>query len=180
MDTLVLDPGYQPVARVTWMRAITLIWAGKVEVVEEYQDWTVHSVTVELAVPSVVRFIRGVRAHRQHVRFSREQVFARDGGRCQYCLRALTRPTATYDHVIPRMQGGRTCWENIVIACVRCNQRKGGRTPQEARMVLARAPVKPAQMTQGVRITFDPGMPVTWRAWLRDHQYWNGELEQDS
>ncbi len=82
MDTLVLDVGYTPVARVCWTRAITLWWAGKVEVVEQYEDWTVRSVTVELQVPAVVRFVKGMRPRKQRVRFSRETVFARDGGRC--------------------------------------------------------------------------------------------------
>src|SRR5262249_12704835 len=123
VDTLVLDTGYQPVARVPWMRAVALIWSGKVEVVEEYADWTVRSVTVELKVPCVVRFLRGVRGVNRGIRFSRENVFARDGGRCQYCQRRVARPEATYDHVTPRSQGGHTRWENIVIACLPCNQK---------------------------------------------------------
>ena len=180
MDTLVLDVGYTPVARVCWNRAITLWWAGKVEVVETYEDWTVRSVTVELQVPAVVRFVRGMRPHKQRVRFSRETVFARDGGRCQYCNRQLARPNATYDHVTPRALGGRTGWENIVIACVRCNQRKGGRTPAQAGMTLAKVPVRPnTPPHDGMRFTYQPGMPAQWRAWLRDYVYWNGELEQD-
>ena len=47
------------------------------------------------------------------------------------------------DHVIPRMLGGRTSWENVVCSCVDCNRRKGGRTPQQARIRLKRVPSKP-------------------------------------
>jgi 5-methylcytosine-specific restriction endonuclease McrA len=178
METLVLDTGYQPVARVPCMRAVTLLFSGKVEVIETYADWTVRSVTVELQVPSVVRFLRGVRGRKRAIRFSRENVFARDAGRCQYCGRRVARPEATYDHVVPRAQGGHTRWENIVIACLPCNQRKGGRTPAEARMKLLSVPVKPAHLPEGLRFTYTPGMPAAWRAWLRDFSYWNGALEE--
>lgn len=129
METLVLNAGYQPVARITWQRAITLLFLGKVEVIDEYEDRTIRSVSFEVKMPSVVRFLRMLTRRKPVVRFSRENVFARDQGQCQYCGTRLTRAESTYDHVVPRSQGGRTNWENIVIACVPCNQRKGGRTP---------------------------------------------------
>jgi 5-methylcytosine-specific restriction endonuclease McrA len=129
----------------------------------------------------VIRFLRAMRGKRRAVRFSRENVYARDLGRCQYCGGKVPRPESTYDHVIPRSQGGHTRWENIVIACLKCNQKKGGRTPQQASMRLRSTPVRPAKLPESVKITFgyEPGMPVAWRAWLRDLSYWNGELETD-
>src|SRR5512147_2680397 len=102
MDTLVLSHAFEPVARVAWQKAITLLFEGKVEVIEEYQDRTVRSVTLELKVPSIIRFLRKIRLRRRAVRFSRENVFARDGGACQYCGRRLRRAEATWDHVVPR------------------------------------------------------------------------------
>src|SRR3954469_10212403 len=135
MQTLVLDAGYTPVARVSWQRAVTLLWEGKVEVVESY-DHVVRSVTIEVQVPAVVRFLRIVRARKKGIRFSRENVYARDAGRCQYCGVRVARSDFTYDHVLPRAQGGLTCWENIVVCCTPCNQKKGGRTPAQARLVL--------------------------------------------
>ena len=101
--------------------------------------------------------------------------------RCQYCCYVVPRPEATYDHVVPRAQGGKTTWENVVIACVPCNQKKGGRTPSQAGMRLASTPVKPKKLPESVRITlgWQPGMPSSWRSWLRDFSYWNGELEND-
>ncbi|HZH04726.1 MAG TPA: HNH endonuclease, partial [Myxococcaceae bacterium] len=61
METLVLSATYEPVARVSWQRAITLIFTGRAEVIEEYEDRLVRSVTVEFRMPSVVRFLRAVR-----------------------------------------------------------------------------------------------------------------------
>lgn len=179
-ETLVLSQSYEPVARVPWQRAITLLWEGKVEVVEEYEDWTVKSVTLEFKVPSVIRFLKKVFGRKRAVKFSRENVYARDNGRCQYCSTKVARPEATYDHVLPRSQGGQTRWENIVIACVPCNQKKGGRTPEQAGMKLLSTPVKPKKLPDTVRVTFtyQKGMPASWANWLRSVSYWNGELEQ--
>lgn len=181
METLVLSQSYEPVARVPWQRAITLIWEGKVEVVEEYEDWTVKSVTLEFKVPSVIRFLKKVFGRKRAVKFSRENVYARDGGRCQYCSTKVARAESTYDHVVPRTQGGHTRWENIVISCSPCNQRKGGRTPEQARMKLLSVPVKPKKLPDTVRLTFtfQKNMPESWRTWLRSAVYWSEELEQD-
>ena len=180
METLVLNATYEPVARVTWQRAISLLFSGKVEVVEEYDDKTIRSVTFEVRMPSVVRFIRMLKRRKPVIRFSRENVYARDQGKCQYCLRKITRAEATYDHVVPRAQGGRTGWDNIVIACVPCNQSKGGRTPEQARMKLSVRPQKPAKLPDTLRLTFtwEKGMPQSWKNWLRDMTYWHGELDE--
>jgi 5-methylcytosine-specific restriction endonuclease McrA len=180
METLVLSPGYEPVARVHWQRAITLLFAGKVEVVEEYEDKEIRSVTFSIKMPSVVRFLKAIRGKRKAIKFSRENVYTRDQGRCQYCANKVPRSEATYDHVVPRSQGGKTEWTNIVIACVDCNQKKGGKTPEQAKMRIRTVPVRPKKLPD-VRITifFHKGMPDSWRTWLRDFSYWNGELEHD-
>jgi 5-methylcytosine-specific restriction endonuclease McrA len=180
METLVLNPGYEPVARVPWQRAVTLLFLGKVEVVEEYGDKEIRSVTFVFKMPSVVRLFRALRGARKAIKFSRENVYARDGGRCQYCGAGVRRDEITYDHVVPRAQGGTTTWENIVTACVGCNQKKGGKTPEQAGMKLRSTPVKPKKLPDAFRVTFAfrKGMPETWRAFLRDFSYWNSELEE--
>lgn len=180
METLVLSAGYEPVARVHWQRAVALLFQGKVEVVEEYDDKEIRSITFTLKMPSVVRFLRAIRGKKKAVKFSRQNVYARDGGRCQYCVSKVARFEATYDHVVPRAHGGKTTWENIVIACVPCNQRKGGRTPAQAGMRLKTSPVRPKKLPEllSVTFTFQPGMPDSWRTWLRDIAYWNAELEE--
>src|SRR5262245_53484624 len=182
METLVLSATYEPVARVTWQRAITLLWQNKVEVVEEYADREIRAVSVTVKMPSVIRFLRALRSRRRAVKFSRENVYIRDRGRCQYCGRRVVRFDATYDHVVPRKLGGLTTWENIVIACVACNQRKGGRSPDAANMRLLATPMKPAKLPDAYRftLTFRSGMPASWRQWLQDHDYWTTELDNDN
>ena len=180
METLVLSQSYEPVARISWQRALVLLWQGKVEVVEEYEDRLIRSVTVELRMPSVIRFLRMSRKGARGLKFSRDNVYLRDKCSCQYCGRKVSRPEATYDHVTPRAQGRRTHWENIVIACVPCNQKKGGRMPLQAGMVLRSVPEKPRKLPGSVQLTFayDKGMPVSWRKFLRDVAYWHSELEE--
>ncbi len=179
METLVLNQSYEPVARISWQRAVMLLWQGKVEVVEEY-DQPIRSVTLEIRMPSIIRFLRGSRRKGRGIKFSRDNVYMRDNCRCQYCSRKVSRPEATYDHVVPRAQGGRTTWENIVIACVPCNQAKGGRTPEQAAMKLLSRPEKPRKMAGTVQLSFvyEKGMPLPWKKFLRDVAYWHTELEE--
>lgn len=178
METLVLSPGYEPVARVHWQRAVSLLFMGKVEVVEEYEDQEVRSVTFAIKMPSVVRFLNKITHRKKAIKFSRENVYARDSGKCQYCAKSVPRHEATYDHVLPRSKGGLTTWENIVICCMGCNQAKGHRTPEQAKMKLLSHPVRPKKLPEmRITISWKKGMPDAWATWLRSAHYWNAELE---
>lgn len=185
-ETLVLSPSYEFMTRISWQRAITLYFQGKIEILESYEDKWLRSITVSIQMPSVVRFLKALRGRHKVVRFSRENMFLRDGGRCQYgsapkCPGKLKREDATYDHVIPRAQGGRTTWENVVISCLPCNQMKGNRTPAQAKMHLRVQPTRPKKPPDShITLTWRRGMPENWRGWLRDHIYWNGELDNEN
>jgi 5-methylcytosine-specific restriction endonuclease McrA len=174
-STLVLDQGYQPHRIVSWQRAVLMLFDGKVEVVEEYDD-DVRSVTISIKMPSVVRLLRAVRGKRG-VKFSRMNVAIRDGFKCQYCARKLPLGQLTYDHVVPRAFGGLTNWENIVMACFPCNGRKGHRSPSQIGMKLLKQPVRPSWLPV-VAFKVDPSLsiPETWLNWV----YWHGKLEEDA
>jgi 5-methylcytosine-specific restriction endonuclease McrA len=178
METLVLDQSYLPVARVHWQRAVTLFFMGKVEIVDEYEDKEIRAVTFAMKMPSVVRFIRSIRSKKKAVKFSRENVYSRDHGKCQYCGKVTPRHEATYDHVLPRAAGGKTEWTNVVISCYSCNQKKASRTPEQAGMRLRSTPVRPKTLPDiRVTIVWRKGDPDSWRAFMRDFAYWNTELE---
>jgi 5-methylcytosine-specific restriction endonuclease McrA len=132
-------------------------------------------------MPSVVRFLRALRGRRKVVKFSRENVYTRDKGRCQYCDVKVTRAEFTYDHVVPKSRGGKTEWTNVVCSCVPCNQTKKNRTPVQAGMRLRVEPVKPKKLPDTISLTFTwrEGMPDGWKSWLRDMSYWHGELDAD-
>lgn len=181
MDCLVLNAAWEPVARVELRRAVRLWLKQKAEVIESYEDRRIG--VNEWKVPSVVRLVKAIRRNPRQVKFSRENVYARDGGCCQYCSRKVRRDDFTYDHVIPRSQGGQTSWTNVAVSCPPCNQRKGGRTPEQAGMKLRSVPRKPKahELPERLlyRIEWRPGMPDTWRAYMRDTTYWKGEMQSD-
>ncbi|MFN0199503.1 MAG: HNH endonuclease [Planctomycetaceae bacterium] len=114
---------------------------------EEYNpddDW-VQAVNFFIQVPRIVRLVKYDRYPRNAVKFNRRNVFLRDENCCQYCGNRFGAQNLSLDHVVPRSQGGLTTWENVVCACLRCNIRKGGRTPLEAGMLLRTVPIKPAR-----------------------------------
>ena len=166
---LLLNATYEPLKVVDWRKAITLWCQGKVEVISVY-DREVHSVSLTLKLPSVVRLRHyvAIRRHVNLVPFSRANIYARDDHTCQYCGRTLPVDTLTLDHVVPVRYGGRKDWENIATSCVRCKRRKGGRTPGEAGMTLIRAPRRPVRPAP-VRIAV--GLREAPESWL-DYLYW--------
>jgi 5-methylcytosine-specific restriction endonuclease McrA len=173
--TLVLSQGYEPIKVIPWQRAITLLFLGKVEVLEEY-DHDIRSVSIVIKVPAVVRLLRAFRRHAKPVKFSRVNIYARDHYRCQYCGKRASMHELTYDHVVPRSQGGRTEWTNIVTCCYECNRRKGGRTPKQAGMHLSSQPTQPNWVPAVVIRISTRSVPEAWR----DYLYWTGELSREA
>lgn len=137
---LVLNQNYEPLNVCNTRRAFVLLIHGKAEVLEEGKG-LLRSPSSSYPCPSVIRLVYLIRRPRPQTRLTRREVFQRDDFTCMYC--GVQAHDLTLDHVIPRYRGGRHTWENLVSACKRCNHRKAGRTPQEARMRLLREPVHP-------------------------------------
>lgn len=137
-------------------------------------DW-VRSVNFEIEAPRVLRLLQYDRAPRQRVRLNRRNLFARDNNRCQYCGKRFATSELSIDHVVPTCRGGQTTWDNVVCACVRCNVRKGGRTPSEANMKLHKKPVRP---TRSPMLSIKLGNPkyASWKAFV-DSAYWSVDLQ---
>lgn len=161
--TLLLSPMYEPVATISWRKAITLLVLSKVEVMEQYER-NVRSATVAIRLPCVVRLIRRFRRQRQRVRFSKQNLFARDRWTCQYCGRRQPVERLTQDHVLPRALGGKTCWENVVTACADCNSRKADRTLEQAGLRLRRAPRRPDWVPL-LLLQLGEDAPTSWRTY---------------
>jgi 5-methylcytosine-specific restriction endonuclease McrA len=165
---LVLNASFEPLHIVSWQRAMQLLFQGKVEVVEE-SDHEVRTVRFTIKVPAVLRLLTYVPIkNKKHiVRFSRSNIFIRDNHVCQYCGAKFAKTHLTLDHVVPIVQGGKKCWENIVTACKPCNQRKGGRTPHQAGLQLVRKPHRPSWLPSA---TFQMGVSITperWKIYLK-------------
>ena len=166
MRTLLLTPWMAPQKVIPWERAVVLVVLGKVDVLEQY-DEAIRSPSLELRTPAVVRLKKAGRATKQSVRFSRINVYTRDGFRCQYCGEKKEMRELNYDHVVPRHRGGKTAWENIVTSCYACNDRKGSRTPEEAGMTLRRKPFKPSSLpVASVLPARRSEMPEAWLPYL--------------
>jgi 5-methylcytosine-specific restriction endonuclease McrA len=162
MRTLLLTPWMAPQKVISWERAVVLVVLGKVDVLEQY-DEAIRSPSLEIRTPAVVRLKNAGRATKQSVRFSRINVYTRDGFRCQYCGEKKGMRELNYDHVIPRVRGGKTVWENIVTSCYACNDRKGSRTPEEAGMNLRKKPFKPSSLPVAPVLRVDRSeMPEAW------------------
>ena len=161
---LLLSSGYEPLRIISWQNAISMFFLGKVEVLEEYEQ-DIRSVSLVIKCPAVVRLLRYIRVGRKSPPLSRGNILARDNFTCQYCSKDLSSREATLDHVVPRSQGGKTTWENIVCACGSCNRRKGGRTPREARMKLLKKPIKPDWLPV-LHIKLHGNVPEAWQLFL--------------
>jgi 5-methylcytosine-specific restriction endonuclease McrA len=180
---LLIDAAMQPIAVVSLKAALTKLysseerkrsdaWFGKPSVIAYSEDGALVGVRKDIPVPSIIQLGRVVPQHRQRVRFCRKSIFARDEFTCQYCGCEFKAEKLTYEHVVPRAQGGKTCWENVVTACVDCNQRKANRTPEQANMKLLCKPAKPSYVMQvKARIDYRQ-MPKEWA------QYWTVTLDR--
>src|ERR1700746_4139756 len=138
--TLLLNASYEPLRIISRKKALTLLFAGKVEVIEEY-DQQVHAITFAIKLPSIIRLLKYVRVKNlNRVKFSRANIYARDDYTCQYCGKKFPPEDLRFDHVTPVALGGQKRWDNIVAACFRCNHRKSGRPPDEGGMRPVRQP----------------------------------------
>ena len=108
----------------------------------EQGEW-IRSVHFNLQVPRVVRLYKYDKVPKYSLRFNRRNLFARDSNTCQYCGKHHALSQLSFDHVVPRSRGGKTSWENVVCCCLKCNSKKGDRTPEKAGMSLVRVPAKP-------------------------------------
>ncbi len=190
-NVLVLNRIYMAIRVVNVRRALTLLYRDCAEVITiedgryvnyEFDAWCevsqllaldkqhgeeyIQAVNFEIQVPRLVRLTRYDKIPKSTVRFNRKNVFARDDHACQYC--GQKRPTSqlSLDHVVPRSQGGKTNWSNIVCCCLGCNSRKGGRTPDQANMKLLTKPVMP-RTNPAISLAIEEPKYEIWKSFVQ-------------
>ena len=142
-SVLVLNVTYEPLNVVSLRRAVVLLLKEKAEILEAAER-RIRGERLSLPVPLVIRLVYYVRVPRRlNVPCTRRTVIIRDDYTCQYCGDTPPRSELTIDHVIPKVRGGKTTWDNVVCACQRCNLFKGSRTPPEANLALRSTPGRP-------------------------------------
>ena len=165
---LLLNASYEALGIVNIPRAVRLVWKGSAQVVELDGDRVLRSQHFVFPSPSVIRLTEyiDVRGRQGRAATRRTRILIRDGYRCQYCGLKDTGFNLTIDHIIPRSRGGRTAPENLCAACVGCNQRKGNRTPEEARMPLLSNPSALTYGLERVALCCAANSRPEWRRYL--------------
>ncbi len=145
---LVLSTGYEPLFKTNWKRALSAVFSGRAEIIEEHDTIWIGTTQGKIQLPMTVRFVTGVfgakiKNIKKTQKPSKKLLWHRDEGKCQYCEKKLKISDATIDHVVAKSRGGLDTWQNLVIACAKCNQRKGNRKPSECNMSLLKVPKAP-------------------------------------
>jgi 5-methylcytosine-specific restriction endonuclease McrA len=199
---LVLNRGYAAIRVISARRAFTLLCRKAAEIISiedgHYLNYGLHDwmdvadlqrefepelhrwiqlPTFKVAVPKIIRLLMYDKFVKPEVRLTRRNLYARDKNKCQYCGKRFPATELTLDHIVPRVQGGANSWSNLVCACLRCNTRKGGRTPKQARMQLIRTPYKPAKC-ESQRVRVGSAQYESWKSFL-NNAYWTVELLEE-
>jgi 5-methylcytosine-specific restriction endonuclease McrA len=191
-NVLVLNRYFQLVHVTTVKRALILLFSGKAKAVTDdyrtydWEEWAdipvqpnddfISTPSKKVAVPYVVQLLNFEKVKKFELRFSRANIFARDKNRCQYCGRHYSTHRLSIDHVIPQSRGGKSTWENVVCACLKCNVTKSDMTPEEARMPLLKQPTRPV-WSPGEKLLRGRPVPRQWKNFL-DEAYWNAPLKE--
>jgi 5-methylcytosine-specific restriction endonuclease McrA len=144
----------------SWLEGNALPAESKVP---EHEAW-LRTTTLLIRIPEVLVLGRYNGVPRRELAFNRRNVYRRDNFQCQYCAARPGLKQLSIDHVIPVSKGGENSWENCVVSCVRCNTRKGNRTPEQANMPLLNEPVRP-NWNDGVGV--GERAPASWSRFVR-------------
>jgi 5-methylcytosine-specific restriction endonuclease McrA len=192
-QVLVLNRHWVAVHVCTVRRALTLVCGELARVVtddfrtHDFASWRelsafandsrplLHTPQFQLLLPQVIVLMQYQRVPPRTVKFNRRNIFHRDRNRCQYCGGRPIDSELTIDHIIPRSRGGRTVWENVVVACTRCNVRKGSRLPEECGMIPLAPPRKPTWLAALTRAPLDHDHRSLWQNFI-DTAYWETNL----
>jgi hypothetical protein len=190
-QTLILTQSYRPHEIVDWKEAVTRMVNGKIQVVVQYDEilasldrqtlksfpelrTSLRAVVgtdverIDIKVPAVAVLLKAIKPVKtgKHIKFSKINVCLRDKFCCQYCGQKFKMSELQYEHVVPRAQGGKTSWTNIVMACSACNSFKAARTPEQAGMTLLSVPVKPRVLPMNEPVINTESAPEEWLPFL--------------
>lgn len=192
-DVLVLNRNYYAIHVASWQRAMTLLVSGHANVVDgdyksySFDDWKelsqmitdnpngyINTPNFKIAVPEVIALTFYDRLPSREIKFTRKNLYHHYHFKCCYCGHKYDSSKMNLDHVVPRAKGGTTCWENIVLSCIPCNNKKANNTPTEAGMRMHYVPSKPKWRSV---LSIGIGLPVkqSWQKFV-DDIYWNSEL----
>lgn len=198
--TLVLNKSWTAMGIQSARKSIVKILSGTAKVVDEnyvqydWDEWLdatpfdtkksnvddfISSGHYKVKIPCVIVLLNQNRHPNQKVKMTRRNILIRDKFTCQYTGKKLTSQSATLDHVIPHSRGGKSTWDNLVLASVEANVKKANRTPEEAGMKLRTVPKRPAWGLQYTK--YVAKVPAIWKKFIdtdkwNEYGYWDVEL----
>lgn len=192
-SVLVLNRHWTAVHVTSARRALILLYGNHARVVtgdystHDFDSWRDFSIALntvrkictpsfQVAVPEVIMLTRFNRFPPRQVKFSRRNIYLRDNHTCQYCGRVPPKDELTIDHVIPRSKGGKSVWENVVLACMACNMKKGDSLLPSASVKLMTVPRKPHWLACS-QFSSRPLENSLWQKFI-DNAYWNTALKE--
>jgi len=128
-------------------------------------DLSIGTAHGQIRVPTIIVLSRFSKVPMKRPKFSARNVWARDGGRCQYTGRDLRPGDGNIDHIVPRSRGGGSSWENCVLSAREVNTRKADRTPEEAGLQLLNQPRAPREVPVTALLKNIHGIPE-WEPFL--------------
>jgi 5-methylcytosine-specific restriction endonuclease McrA len=190
---LVINKNYQAIRTTTVKRALKMLWNSTAVIVrppsnenknwEEltWEDWSklkpndseelLQSSTKAFKIPEIIKLENYSKLPSQVVKLTRRAIYKRDELKCQYCGEKPKLDELSIDHLIPVSRSGKNTWENLVLACFRCNRRKANKLPEECGMKLIKKPTKPTfDILNGEKIRYD-----SWKNFVSD-MYWNCDI----
>jgi len=127
-------------------------WTDWMKLPVRDSDNAVKTVRGAIRVPTVVVLSNFAKVPKKRPKFGSRGIWERDGGVCQYTGRKLNPGEGNIDHIVPRSRGGKSTWENCVLAHKDVNSRKANRLPEEAGLKLLRKPAVPREVPVSVLI----------------------------
>jgi 5-methylcytosine-specific restriction endonuclease McrA len=189
---LVLNKHWQPLRTATVQEVLGLVAKGSAKIIDhetyevyDLMSWNdvskakakfdgcvIRSARMALLAPEVVLLTGYDGIGARGVVFSRKNLFKRDKFTCQYCGAQPGPSELTIDHVNPKSKGGRSVWDNCVLACVECNSKKANLPLEKSGLKLRKIPKKPTWKM----LTYVSIRKMSWEKFL-DKAYWEVELE---
>lgn len=187
---LVLNTGWIPVNVRNVVKSLTMVCKGAAKIVEpvtyrlyDWEDWLLNEpdedeqkircMDFAIKIPEIIVLTQYSRVPKVGLVFNRRNIYTRDNNTCQYCGNQYHTTELSIDHVIPRSKGGKSTFENCVVACLPCNRKKADKTLEQSKMKLLTKPIKPRWVP-----SFHNGpMLSSWEKFLSE-VYWNTSLKE--
>jgi len=160
---LVLNSDFSPLNLTSVRRGFNLVISGKAEILK-FSELPILAGEKTYSKPQIIRLLSYVRFHDRSLKLNRQRILKRDNYRCSYCG---SEKNLTIDHIIPKSRGGKNTWTNLVTSCLKCNNKKNNRTPEEANMVLSHKPYEPSVISEII----NPKVSLIWEEFKNSFKF---------